>query len=128
MTYALRSDLGGESMFFTHSRNDSNENFLSIIEKFLNLITYFTFRDLDIVLSTAGRINEVHEVIVDVEKGVFSLDNVGDIHVVCGRREIFELLSGEDLQADAQSFSMRTRMSKRISERQHSRRQRRDGP
>ena len=35
-----------------------------------------------------------------VDELVFSTVDVGDVHVVGGRREIFELLAGEDLSKD----------------------------
>lgn len=84
-------------MLFTHSRDDGDEDFLSIIEKSLDLVTDFALGDLDIVLGGTVLVNQVKETVVDVEEGVFDTENVGDVHVVCGGREIFELLSVEDL-------------------------------
>ena len=84
-------------MLFTHSRDDGDEDFLSIIEKSLDLVTDFALGDLDIVLGGTVLVNQVKETVVDVEEGVFDTENVGDVHVVCGGGEIFELLSVEDL-------------------------------
>lgn len=84
-------------MLFTHSRDDSDEDFLSIIEKSLDLVTDFALGDLDVVLGGTVLVNQVKETVVDVEESVFDTENVGDVHVVCGGGEIFELLSVEDL-------------------------------
>lgn len=87
-------------MLFTHGRNDGDEDLLAISEEVLDLVTDFTLGNLDIVLFLAILVNQVHEVIVNVQECVFSSENVGDIHVVCGGGEIFKLLSGEDLETD----------------------------
>jgi hypothetical protein len=84
-------------VLFTHSRDDGDEDFLSIIEKSLDLVTDFALGDLDVVLGGTVLVNQVKETVVDVEEGVFDTENVGDVHVVCGGGEIFELLSVEDL-------------------------------
>lgn len=96
----LRSLLGGQSMLFTHSGDDGDENLLSVVEKLLDLVTDFTLGDLDIVLSSTGLVNQVHESVINVKEGVFVSGDVGDVHVVGGGGEIFHLLSVEDINSD----------------------------
>jgi hypothetical protein len=83
--------LTGKSVLFTHGRNDGDKKFLALIKFFLQLLTKFTFGQLDIILGATVIKHQRKETIINVDEGVFVTDNVGDIHVVGGGREIFKL-------------------------------------
>jgi len=90
-------------------------------EELGDLVAWLTIRDLDIVLGGAVIRHEGQEAVVgdvqlrpgcqhisnislspcgDTHKLVFAASNVGNIHVVGGRGEIFQLLAGEDVDGD----------------------------
>ena len=94
--------------FLSHSGHDGNNEFLAGVEVILNLFADITLGDLDIILGSAIRSHEIEESVINVnlfpdglpsarsvERGsatyerVFSAADVGDIHVVGGRRDIF---------------------------------------
>jgi hypothetical protein len=78
-------------VLFTHGGDNSDKKFLAIVELLLQLITKFTFGALDIILGGTVVKHQGKETVINVEEGVFHADDVGNIHVVSGRREIFEL-------------------------------------
>jgi hypothetical protein len=78
-------------VLLTHSGNNSDKEFLALIELSLDLVTKFTFGQLDIILGATVVKHQGKETVINVDEGVFVTDNVGDIHVVGGGREIFEL-------------------------------------
>ena len=63
-------------------------------------VTNFTLGNLDVVLLIAVRIKQVKEVVVNVRELVLSTADIGDVHVVGGRAQFFELLAGEDINTD----------------------------
>ena len=102
---------GGEKthLLLAHGRDDGDEQVLAVIEVGLDLLAEVTLRDLDVVLRGTVLSHEVEETIVDVDLSwhaqsaflgacrrrsmgayelVFVTDDVGDIHVVGGGRNI----------------------------------------
>jgi hypothetical protein len=89
------------------------------LEEFLDLVTNIAFRQLDILLGRAVVRHEVQEAVVSNVK-LYSLSNnttadkahlqtyqliflttdVGDVHVMGGRAQVFELLASEDVDGD----------------------------
>jgi hypothetical protein len=78
-------------VLFTHGRDNGDKEFLALIELFLQLLTKFTFGQLDIILGATVVKHQGEETIINIDKGIFVTDDVGNIHVVGGRRQIFEL-------------------------------------
>jgi len=97
-----RSFLGINGSLLTHGGENDDVSVLALIsEQLVDLVANFTLRNLDIVLGGAVIGHEGEETIVgDIEKLVFLAADVGDIHVVGGRAEIFKLLASEDVDGD----------------------------
>lgn len=95
--------------------------FLPGIETFHDLFTQIALGDLDIILGIGIRVHQVKETVIDVDlrilsaptsskknrpitmrayQGILGAFNVRNIHVVGRRREILELLAGEDIDRD----------------------------
>ena len=87
-------------LLLAHGGDDRDEQVLSFLKALGNLLAQITFRDLDVVLGDALLGHQVEETIIDIDELVFGTIDVGDIHVVCGGTDIFELLSSEDLRAN----------------------------
>lgn len=88
-----------DSLFLTHGGDDGDGNVLAGLESLGDTSSPVVLRELDIVLGGSVLVHEGEETILgDVEERVFSSGNVGDVHVVGGGGDIFELLAGEDLR------------------------------
>jgi hypothetical protein len=83
--------LTGKSVLFTHGGDNGNKEFLALVEFSLQLLTKFTFGQLDIILGGTVVKHQGEETIINIDKGILVADDVGNIHVVSGGREIFEL-------------------------------------
>jgi len=92
--------LDGKGVLLAHGGDDSDEDVLSVVKHLLDLVADLSLGDLYVVLGDTLVGHEVEEAVVDVDELVFDTDDVGDIHVVGGRREIFELLVGEDVDGN----------------------------
>jgi len=98
--------LDRHGLLLAHSADDRDEQVLSILEVLLNLLAQITFRDLDVVLGDTFLGHQVEETIIDIDKCVFGTIDVGDIHVVCGGTDIFELLAGEDIDGNEMNLGV----------------------
>jgi len=96
------SFLSIDSSLLAHCGQDDDVGVLLIgTEELLNLVTNFTIWHLDIILGSTIVGHEGEEVIIgDVEQLIFATSDVGDIHVVGGWGQIFQLLAGEDIESD----------------------------
>jgi len=97
---ALGRFFDGDGLLFTHGRDDGDKQVLALIKVGLDLLAQITLRDLDVVLGNTVLGHEVEETIVDVDELVFVTADVGDIHVVGGRTDIFHFFAGEDVYGD----------------------------
>ena len=95
-------------------------------EEFLDLVTNFTLGHLDIILGGTIVGHEGQKVVIsDIElkptistlesptrtdfstyQLVFTADDIGDIHVVGGRRQIFQLLASKDVDGGQVDLSV----------------------
>jgi len=94
--------LGVDAGLLTHSGKDNDVGVLSVLgEHLVDLVTNITVGDLDVVLGGAVVGHEGEETVVsNVEELVLATGDVGNVHVVGGGAEIFELLAGEDVDGD----------------------------
>jgi len=94
--------LGINRDLLAHGGKNNDSEILALFgEQALDLVAELTIWDLDVVLGGAVVGEEGEETIVgDIEQLVFLTTDVGHIHVVGGRAEIFELLAGEDVDCD----------------------------
>jgi hypothetical protein len=104
----IRSLLPGHSLLLAHSRYDGDKQVFSVIESTLNLGAEFTFRDLDVVLGITILQHQIEETIVNIDELVFLTLDIGYIHIVRGRRDIFKLLASEDLELYLVKFILLT--------------------
>lgn len=87
----FRGILVRQTVLLTHGRNNRDQEFLTLLEILLQLLTELTFRELDIILGGTIGQHQREETIINVKKSIFHTDNVRDIHVVSGRTEFFVL-------------------------------------
>ena len=73
---------------------------------FSDSITDLALRHFNIVLLGAILLDKVEEIIVDVRELVFSAGDVGNVHVMGGRAEFFQLLAGEDVDGNKVDFGV----------------------
>ena len=100
------SFLEGDGGFFTHSGDDGNHQVLTFIKSSLQTVTQFTFWSLDIILSVTVHVHQRQETVINVQQLVFvSLDN-WNFHVVSRWRQIFQLLTSEDITGNQMDFSV----------------------
>lgn len=94
--------LGLNSSLLTHGSQDNNVGILLIgLEQLDDLVTDLTVGHLDIILGVTIVVHQGEVAIIgDVEELVLATGDVGDIHVVGGGAEIFELLAGEDVESN----------------------------
>jgi len=97
-----RSLLGFNCSLLTHSCKNNDVGVLFFIgEKFVNLVTNFSIRNLDIILSLTIVSHQGKEAIVgNVEQLVFLANDIGNVHIVGGGAEFFEFLAGEDIDSN----------------------------
>jgi hypothetical protein len=101
------SFLVGNSLLFTHSTDNGDKQFLVCFEVFGDLVAEFSFRSLHIVLNITALIHQAQETVVsDIDQLVFITANVGNIHVMSRGGNIFQLLSGENVNGDKVNLSM----------------------
>ena len=103
---ALRSCFEGDGPLFTHGGDDGDKEIFTVIEVALDLLANVALRDTNVVLGGTILGHQVQETIIDVDlsarlvtglrrdlyqtyKLVFGTEDVGDIHVVGGRANIF---------------------------------------
>ncbi len=89
-----------DASFFTHGSQNRDNQFLSVVKFGLDLRAHFTFGQLDVVLGGTIAAHQGQETVVDIQQRIFGTVDVGDIHVVSGRRNIFQLLASEDVNGD----------------------------
>jgi len=87
-------------LLLAHGTDDRDKEILAIIETGLDFLAKIAFGDLDVVFGGAIGGHEVEETIIDVDELVFLTTDVGDIHIVGGGADIFQLLSGKDIDGD----------------------------
>ena len=112
-------------MLLAHGRDDGDEQVLALVEVVVDLLAELTLGEAHIVLGGAVLGHEVEKPIIDVhlrKKGSalapparddastheleLGTEDVGDIHVVGGRAEIFDLLAGEDVDGDKMNLGV----------------------
>jgi len=100
--HLFRSLLGIDGNLLAHGSEDNDVGVLALIsEELLDLVASFTIGDLNIVLGAAILRHEGEKaVVLDVKKLVFLTADIGDVHVVGGRAELFKLLAGEDVDGN----------------------------
>ena len=92
--------LDTESVLLTHSSNNGNQQILTRLELLLDLLTKFTFGKLDVALGITRISDDRDESILNIDKLVFLTDDHRHCHVVGGRRDVFVLLSSENVNTD----------------------------
>lgn len=99
---ATRSLLGLDGGLLTHGSEDDNVGVLLLGGKETgDLVTDLAVGKLDVVLGLTIIAHEGEETIVgNIEELVLAAGDVGDVHVVGGGAEFFELLAGEDVEGD----------------------------
>jgi len=100
--------LGFDSSLLTHSSENNDVGvFLLGGEKLGYLLTNFPIGNLDIILGLTIIGHQREETIIrDIKQLVFLAANVGDVHVVGGRAEIFEFLASEDIDGDEMNLGV----------------------
>jgi len=98
----FRSLLGVDAGLLTHSSKDNDVSILAfLVEHLVDLVTNFTVGDLDIFLGGAIVGHEREETVVgNIKELVLATSDVGNVHVVGGGAEFFQLLGGEDVDGD----------------------------
>jgi len=92
--------LEGNGLLLAHRTDDGDQKILAIVKASLDLLSKFAVRDLDIVLSSTVTSHEVKETVINVDELVFVTLDIGNVHVVGRGRDIFHLLTGEDIDSD----------------------------
>jgi len=98
--------LDGNSLFFTHGGDDSNQKILSFLEISLNLLSKVTLRDLDIIFRGSILGHEIEEALVNVNELVFVTRHVRDVHIVSRGTDIFQFFTSEDIDSNKMDFSV----------------------
>jgi hypothetical protein len=93
----VRSLLEREGLLFTHSSDDRDKEFLSVVECDLNLFSKVTFRHLHVVLGVPVVGHQIEKTVINIHELIFGSSDIGDIHVVGRGTDIFELLASENL-------------------------------
>jgi len=93
-------------LLLAHGRNDSHQEILALIEVRLDLLADIALRNTDIILGGAVISHQVEETFIDVDKLIFITEDVRDIHVVGGRRDIFHFFAGEDVDGYKVDFGV----------------------
>jgi len=101
---AFRGFLKRNSLLFAHGRDDGDQKIFTFIKSASDLTADVTLGDLNIVLRGAIWSHQIKESFVNVDKLVFGTSDIGDIHVVRGRTDIFQFLAGEDIDGDKVNF------------------------
>ena len=106
---ALGRLLEGDGLLLAHSADNGNKKVFAFLETGVDTLANFAFRNTNVVLGVAVLVHQVQEAIVDIDlwegksesaiknavklddthQLVFSTTDVGDIHVVGGRANIF---------------------------------------
>jgi len=97
---SLGSLLVGNSLLLVHSADNGDKEILAIIKGSLDLLAKVTLGDLDIVLSSTIGVHEVKETVINVDELVLITLDIGNVHVMGGGTDIFQLLAGEDIDSD----------------------------
>jgi len=94
--------LSFDSSLLSHSRKNNDIGVLLLGgEKLVNLLANLSVRDLNIILGLTIISHQREETIIgDIEQLVFLASNVGNIHVMGGWAEFFELLASEDIDSN----------------------------
>jgi len=98
--------LVGNGLLFTHGTDDGDKQIFTFIEGGHNFFAHVALRNFDIIFGGAILGHKVEEAIINVNKLVFATSDVGDIHVVGGGADIFELLAGEDINRNKMDFGV----------------------
>jgi len=100
--HLLGSLLAIHGSLLAHGSENNDVGFLGVFDKhLLDLFTNVIVWDLDILLGGAIIGHERQEAVIgNVEELVFLAANVGDIHVVGGWAQVFELLASEDVNGN----------------------------
>jgi len=87
------------STLLTHGSQDDNDEVLSFPKILCDLLAEVTIGDLNIIFGATVISHQGEEIIIgNVKKLEFLAVNNGDLHVVSGGRQLFELLAGEDVE------------------------------
>lgn len=63
-------------------------------------VTELSFGNLDVILLRTVGLDQLEKVVIDVRELILSTGDVGNVHVVGGRTQVFELLSGENVDGN----------------------------
>ncbi|EEQ41625.1 eukaryotic translation initiation factor 5A [Clavispora lusitaniae ATCC 42720] len=89
--------LVGNGGFLTHGRNDRDDQVLALVKVGLDLVTQLTVWDLDVVLGVTVVGHQRQETVVNVQQLVLGSGHVWNLHVVGGWRQVFQLLTSENV-------------------------------
>jgi len=93
-----------DSSLLTHGSDNRNHKLLSVFESAFDLFAEIVVSQLDILFSGTIGQEHVKEAVIDVHETVFITGDVGDIHIMGRRGDIFELLAGKDIDGDEVNF------------------------
>jgi len=103
---AFRSLFKRDGLLFTHCADNGDKEILALIEPALNVTPEVALRHLNIILWGTILSHEVEETVVNIDKLIFVAADVGDIHVVSRRTDIFHLLASKNVDGDEMDLSV----------------------
>jgi len=96
----LGSFLKRDGGLIAHGGQDGDEQFLPFVKLGVDLVAKFTLGKLNIILGGTVTGHERKEPVVDIDELELGAMDVGYVHVMGRGRQIFELLVGEDVNAN----------------------------
>jgi len=110
LTASLRGALGsflcGNGLLFAHGADDGHQEVFTFIEIALDLFAQISLGEPNVVLGSAVLSHEVEKAVINVDKGVFTSGDIGNIHVMGGRTNIFQFLASKDIDSDEMDLGM----------------------
>jgi len=93
---------------FTHSRQNRNQQFVTVVELGSNFFQQFwVMVAMQIISDLTSIVHQRQETFIsNIDQGHFHPLDIGDFHVVGGRRHIFVFLAVEDVDADHVDFGV----------------------
>jgi len=98
--------LKGDGLLLVHSADNGDQKIFSLVKVALDILSKISFGNLDIVFGSAVVSHEVKEAFINVDKLVFVTLDIGDVHVVSGRTDIFQFLCSEDIDGHKMDFGV----------------------
>lgn len=100
MSLLFWSILERNGSFFTHSRDDGDDQVFTFIEFALDLVTQFSIWNFDIILGVTIWGHQWQETVINVQQLEFLSSDVWDFHIVGGWRQILQFLTSEDINGN----------------------------